>query len=452
MEELSKTLESPDKSDLKNSSRSRRSFVKKILGAAAVFSAVPYIKCSQTASPDSLDLLNEEVNRLSAGMSGDEQFWNVVKDQFIIDRKYVHINASNLAPAPRQVMETHYKFIRDVNVNPSSYNRSKYGEMRRNTRMLLADFIGAGQNEIAIVRNTSEANNIAINGLQLSEGDEVVIWDQNHTTLNTAWDVRAEMYGFKVIRVGTPVHPDTPDDLIKPFKEAITSRTKVIGFSDTSNISGVRLPAKELCTIARNAGILTVVDGVQTVGARRINVKEMGCDFYNFSSHKWMVGPHETGVMYIREELISDLKPLIVGVGWAGALESGTAQKFEKLGQQDNARIAAFGKAVEFHNTIGKERIENRVKALAAVLEREVLDKIPGAEFYSPVNPELSCGVVKFNIPGKDLSGAQKVLYEKHNIICTVHGGNLPGIRFSPHLYTTMEDLKIAVKAVSGLA
>jgi len=290
MEELTKTYNVPEMSDQKSSSGSRRSFVKKLLGTAAVFSAVPYIKCSQAALPDSLDLLKEEVTGLSAGMIGDEQFWNVVKDQFIIDRKYVHINASNLAPAPRQVMETHYKFIRDVNVNPSSYNRSKYSEMRRNTRILLADFIGAGPNEIAIVRNTSEANNTVINGLHLSKGDEVVIWDQNHTTLNTAWDVRAEMYGFKVIRISTPDHPDTSEDLIKPFTEAFTSRTIVIGFSDTSNISGVRLPAKEICMMARNAGILTVVDGVQTVGARRIDVKEMGCDFYNFSSHKWMIG------------------------------------------------------------------------------------------------------------------------------------------------------------------
>ena len=111
------------------------------------------------------------------------------------------------------------------------------------------------------MRNTSEANNIVISGLELSSGDEVVIWDQNHTTLNTAWDVRAEMYGFKVIRVSTPDHPDTAEDLIKPFRDTMTSRTKIIGFSDTSNLSGVRLPAKELCAIARNAGVLSILDG-----------------------------------------------------------------------------------------------------------------------------------------------------------------------------------------------
>jgi len=429
--------------------RSRRTFIKRLVGGTAVFAAAPYILCGK--AKNSFEALKDAASSLSAGSIGDEAFWREVKKQFIIDKKLIVMNAANLAPSPIPVMETLFELTRGVDRDVSSQNRSKFSTLRQQTREAVAAYIGARPEEVAIVRNTTEGNNMVINGLLLNKGDEVVIWDQNHPTLNVAWDVRAERYGFTVKKVGTPPAPQTAENLIKPFREALTNRTKVLAFSDISNITGVRLPENELCAMARNAGILTVVDGAQSIGVRNLNMHDIGCDFYTFSSHKWMVGPREAGVLYVRKECVADLLPSIVGVGWGGALESGTAGKFETLGQQANSRIAAFGKTVEFLNAIGKDRIEKRVLSLAAALRDEINKRIPGVEFYNPQNQELSGGIVKFMLPESDLSDAGSILYNTYGLVCSVHGGNFPGIRLTPHIYNTMEEIEKAADAVASL-
>ncbi|KPK92823.1 hypothetical protein AMJ80_06280 [bacterium SM23_31] len=428
---------------------SRRTFIKRLAGGTAVIAAAPYISCGKAG--DSFEALKESAGALSTGNIGDEAFWREVKKQFIIDKKLIVMNAANLSPSPVPVMEILFELTRDVDRDASSQNRSKFSTLRQQTREAVAAYIGADPEEVAIVRNTSEGNNMVINGLSLNKGDEVVIWDQNHPTLNVAWDVRAERYGFTVKKVGTPLKPQTAEDLVEPFRDAITNRTKVLAFSDISNITGVRLPENELCAMARDAGIITVIDGAQSIGAMNLNMHDIGCDFYTCSSHKWMMGPREAGILYVKKEHITDLYPSIVGVGWEGAIGSGTARKFETLGQQANERIAAFGKTVEFLDAIGKDRIEARILSIAAALRDGISKRVPGVEFYNPQNREMSGGIVKFASPEIDLSDAGSTLYETYGIVCSVHGGNFPGIRLSTHIYNTMEEIEKATEAAAGL-
>jgi selenocysteine lyase/cysteine desulfurase len=151
----------------------------------------------------------------------------------------------------------------------------------------------------------------------------------------------------------------------------------------------------------------------------------------------------------VRKERIADLWPTIVGVGYPGVLDKG-AQKFETLGQRDESRIAAMGKTVEFHKMIGKDRIETRIRFLAAALKMKLKERIPGIKFRTPLTPELSGGVVVFHIAGIDLSKALDILYHKHNIGCAVFGGDSGGIRFCPHIYNTAEEIDKAVDAVAN--
>jgi len=278
----------------------------------------------------------------------------------------------------------------------------------------------------------------------------VIIWDENHPTANVAWDVRAERYGFTVKRVKTPEAFGNDEELMRPFIDALTKRTRLMCFSHVSNISGIALPAKEMCTMARDHGVLTHIDGAQTFGSHVVNLQTIGCDFYTGSSHKWFFGPKEVGILYVREERIADLWPTIVGVGYPGAIEKG-AQKFETLGQRDDSRIAAMGKTVEFHNTIGKDRIEARIRFLAAALKVKLKKKIIDVKFRTPLAPELSGGVVVFHVPGIDLSNALNILYNNHNIGCAVFGGDSGGIRLCPHVYNTMDEIDKAVNAVASL-
>jgi isopenicillin-N epimerase len=426
----------------------RRHFMKTILGGAAAATILPSALLSKHEG--FFESLKKEAIRLSAGDTGGEEFWKLVKENFSVRKDLIMLNAANLCPSPYAVQQRVFELTRNIDADPSSHNRKKFANLREAARRALAEYLGANPEEIAIVRNTSEGNNMVINGLTFKPGDEVIIWDENHPTANIAWDVRAERYGFNVKRVKTPEVFESDEELMKPFFEAVTEQTRLMCFSHVSNISGIALPAEKMCLMAQKKGVLSHIDGAQTFGSHDVNLTAIGCDFYTGSSHKWFCGPKEVGILYVRRERIAHLWPTIVGVGYPTVVDKG-ALKFETLGQRDNSRIAAMGNTVEFHNMIGKERIEARIRFLAAALKTRLIERVPGITFRTPLDPELSGGVVVFDVAGVDLSEALDILYHEHNLGCAVFGGDSGGIRLCPHIYNTVEDIDRAVEAVAHL-
>ena len=426
----------------------RRQFMKHLFGGAAALAVSPAVSFGDNKL--TLEDLKDSTGKLPSSDYNEEKYWKLVKEHFLIRKGLIMLNAANLCPSPYPVQQKVFHLTRDVDSDPSSINRRKFSGLREEARKALAQYLGASPDEIAITRNTSEGNNIVIGGLTFKPGDEVVIWDENHPTANIAWDVRGERYGFAVKRVKVPAKFKSGEELIEPFRNAITARTRVLCFSHVSNVSGVALPVKEICRMAQENGVLAHVDGAQTFGSQVVNLHDIGCDFYTGSSHKWFVGPKEVGVLYVKKERISDLWPSIVGVGYSNAKERG-ARKFETLGQRDDARIAAMATTVEFHNTIGKARVETRIRSLTQALKRKLQEKIPDVKFRTPLEPEFSGGVVIFSIPGIDLNKALNTFYKKYNIGCAVFGGDLGGIRFCPHIYNTGAEIDKAVHAVLDL-
>ncbi len=423
----------------------RRRFLQRLSGTAAALAALPLTVEAASVRPA------RRWERTAAGWADglleEETFWAQVNAQFPVREDLVLVNAANLCPSPWTVQQRVFELTRDVDSDASFTNRAKFDALRERARARLAAFLGADPDELALVRNTSEGNNVVIGGLELAAGDEVVIWDQNHPTANVAWDVRARRYGYRVVRVATPERPTSPDDLLRPFLAAFNEHTRALACSHVSNTSGQRLPVERLCAAARERNILSLVDGAQTFGCYPVELHRMGCDFYTGSSHKWFCGPKEVGVLYVRSTLAERLHPLIVGVGWEGAQGAG-AKRFETLGQRDDARVAAMEEAVAFHETVGPLRIGERVPLLADAVKEGLRLRAPGVEFTTPLSRELSWGVVVFRLPGLDPATALQALYER-GVGCAVMGTN---IRFSPHIYNTLADVERAVAAVTELA
>ena len=424
---------------------SRRFVLKGMFRGAAAGVFLPYIPLGQQLSGS--ESLQEAMKRLGERETGDERFWGIVKKQFMIKQGLIMLNAANLCPSPLSVQKKLFELTKDVDSDPSFTNRAKFAGMKERVREGIAKYVNAEPDEIALVRNTSEGNNIVINGLRLEKGDEVVIWDQNHPTANIAWDVRAERYGYRVVRVKTPDMPSNSEDLMKPFERAITHRTKMLCFSHVSNVSGIRLPAEDLCKLARARGIWTLIDGAQTFGTYPLFLHDIGCDFYTASAHKWFCGPREVGVLYVRRGMAETVFPSMVGVGWEQAREKG-ALKFETLGQQAVSRFGAMLEAIAFHDTLVMIRISTRARMLADAVRDGVKKRIPDARFITPEKHQQSWGVILFQSPGLDTAHALETLYRKYDVGCAVMGSN---IRFSPHFYNTLEDIDRAVYAVAKL-
>lgn len=376
----------------------------------------------------------------------DEAYWEMVKAQFAVPGDHIMMNAANLCPSPYFIHQKVNDLNEQLSKDVSFHFRSTFTELRKSAIQHIARLINADAEEVGITRNTSESNGLIIAGLDLKNGDEVVIWDQNHPSNGVLWEQQAKRKGFSVKKVTVPAMPSSASELTMAFEKAIGPKTRVLAFSHISNTSGIALDAAAICRMARSKNVLTLVDGAQSLGAIQIDVKELQCDFYTASTHKWLMGPMENGVLFIRRELLSQVAPSIAGGGWR---EGGKTvdEKLCVLGQRNDPSTAVLADSVAFHEKIGVEEVEKRVRELSAYLKKQLIDRVTGLTFVTPLQPELSAGVVIFNLQGKDPGVIYNTLYEKHRIACAPSGG----VRLSPHIYNTKRDIDAVVNAVIAI-
>jgi isopenicillin-N epimerase len=419
----------------KTSLPTRRDFLLSLAAAATGVGILPAGVGDLQAAP----------KRAFGGALADEAAWERVRSLFPLREGIVPMNAANLAPAPRSVVEAVISTSWDLEGDVSHQNRAKFSETLETARARMATYLNADTDEIALVRNASEANNIIVGGLRLGRGDEVLVFDQNHQTNNVAWEVNAARYGFSVRTIGFDPLPESPVVALQAWLDALTPRTRVITFSDLSNTTGLQLPTRAICHAARERGIYVHVDGAQTLGAVPRDLHDLGCDSYAASAHKWLMGPKEVGVLYARSERIPQIWPGVVGVGWGNGPETTArgARKLETLGQRNDATLAGLIPTLDLHAEIGAAAIGARIEELAKLL-KEGLASIPGATLVTPLSPEMSGGVVVVSFAGRNNRSIYETIYTDHGI----SGAATGGVRLCPHIYTTRADVERAVEAV----
>jgi len=421
--------------------RARRKFIGHALVGMASSLAIP--SYSRNSNGDCSDV--STISRID-GEALDEHYWEMVKRQFSMPKGKVMVNAANLCPSPFVVTDAVIRHTRSLEKDVSFQNRGKFSDIRKEALNLLGEYLGAEASEIGITRNTSEGNNIIVNGLDFENGDEVIIWNQNHPTNQIAWQQRARREGFSVKVIHTPDNPKSKSELVDTIRDAITVKTRLIAFSHISNVSGIAMPAAEICELAGSRGILTLIDGAQSFGIEKVNLKDIGCDFYTGSAHKWLMGPKETGVVYVRGELIDRVWPSVISAGWKEDWKT-VDEKLCVLGQRNPAAASALVETINFHNDIGNINIQKRVRALTNFLKEQIQHRIPGSSFVTPMQEEMSGGIVIFKMKNMDSMHIFQKLYENYGIASAPSGG----IRLSPNIYNTIADMEMVVDALSEL-
>jgi selenocysteine lyase/cysteine desulfurase len=374
-----------------------------------------------------------------------ESFWRSVRDQFLMPPDLGVMNAANLCPCPVAVIEAMVAATKDVDRDPSFPNRVKLGEGKESVRRLAAEFLRASPEEIILVRNTSEANNLVSSGLELGPSDEVLVFSDNHPSNLEAWKTKARRFGYTV-KIVDQVNPHPGDEYyLEAFTRQLTDRTKVLGFTHLTSTVGDLLPAKELCRRARERGVLTLVDGAQSLGLLDVDLAEMQPDFYTGSGHKWPCGPKEVGVLYVNKDVQSRVWPSIVSA-YPGAV--GLSKTFESFGQRDEPAIIAFGEALRFQTKLGRKAIQARARELAEALLAG-LRKVDGVKLWTHPDPARSAAVVSFQPGSLDIAKLSAALYAKDRIA----GAPRPyadrgGLRFSPHFYNLHSEVERALAAI----
>ena len=433
-------------SELKNHFKglSRRDFVKYLFAGSAV--SLYSLNMLNAAVYQSITSLNQKYIQ---DESPDGVYWDAVSKHFLFQDGLIMMNNGTVGPMPEPVFNTLIKHFKLQVTNPfDCYNFIP--RKKEEVRAKLARFINASPDEVVMTRNTTEGMNFVANGLDLKEGDEVLLSSMEHPAGTHPWKLKEKRYGIKIKEVPLGLPPKSVDEIVNAFQKAITPRTKVISISHTVYISGLMSPLKELSKMAHEKGVLVVADSAHGIGMLDLNMEQLGVDFFASSPYKWLGAPTGIGLFYVRKEAQDKLWPTIVSSGW-DSRES--ARKYETLGQRADALAVALGEAVDFQNAIGKERIERRIKALAGYLKKE-LKKIPGIKLHTSQDPYLSGGLTAFSVEGVEPEKMVNYLREKYNIVIRTIGNRKAGtygVRVSTHIYVSFKHIDMLLEGVKHL-
>jgi selenocysteine lyase/cysteine desulfurase len=396
-----------------------------------------------------------EANQSVAGRSPDdvardEFYWREIQLAFKLDRSLINLNNGFTCPMPRVALDSVFRYMEMINMLPVHY-QGMVAANAETIRRRMANEFGCAREEMALTRGASEALQIAQNGIDLKPGDEVITTEQDYPRMLTTWDQRMRRDGIKVTRLQFPV-PATQDFLYNMFEKAITPRTRVFHFTHITNLTAQLFPVQRLSRLARSKGIVTIVDGAHALGQFPFQLRDLECDAYGVSLHKWLLAPLGNGCLYVRKDMIPKFWPLQA----APEQQDNDIRKFESIGTHPWAIRAALGESLAFHQAVGAERKAARLRYLtlrwANALKSNARIKI----LSDLSEPAQAWGVCAVSVEGLDVRELASFMRTNYRIIVVPLVGGAPpnsvfdytALRVSPNIYTTLEEIDTFVEAM----
>ncbi len=370
--------------------------------------------------------------------SNPDAYWRELRKQFLIPSDEIYLNngtvGSSPAPVLRAVFEAYESTEKMAQSDPEDYPIWGYAAWNE-FRDPLAAFVGCNRDEIALVRNATEANSYIANGIDMKAGDEVLMTDQEHPGGEHPWDLRAKRYGVVVKKIILPKPVMNSTQVVELFQGAITPRTRVIFFSHITTYSGVVLPAKEICALARSKGIISAVDGAHVPGMMKLNLHDLGCDMYSSSPHKWLQAPKGSGFLFVRDEMIDRLWNTIATEGWDDVKLR--AERFQRIGSSNVPALWGLRASVQLANDIGMDRIERRQRELCNYILDAMMKR--GAQSWTSPDPALRCAIATVNVPPVPRMDLENWLWKEKKI--RIRGGDPNKLRLSTPYYLSKQDI-----------
>jgi len=330
------------------------------------------------------------------------------------------------------------------------------------TRKKIQRYIHAKkQEEIIFTKNTTEAINLISNSLNFEKGDAILTSDIEHNSNLLPWQVLRKKKQVKHQIIETK--EDTTFDL-DSFQNLINKNVKLVAITQTSNITGVTNPVKEICKIAHENNALVLVDGAQAIPHKSVDVTKLNVDFYVFSSHK-MLGPTGVGCMYGKLDLLKEIPQFLVGgetvknSSYTSYEVADIPDRFE-AGIQNYAGVIGLGAAIDYLNKVGLNNIEKHESNLNKVAT-DILINNDHITILGPIKPELRGGILNITIKNKNAHEIARILDSTSNIMvragkqCVHSWFNKnkieDSIRASFYIYNTKEEVEMFCETLSKL-
>ncbi len=395
--------------------------------------------------------------------TSSRELWPMLRVQPMVDSGLAWLDTASYGPSLRTVLIEEYRQREALSLDRERYLRERCGtEAAQQLLGTVAQFFGAGADDLVFTSGATQALNMVAAGLDFSPDDEILTTTHDHPAAVYPWRLQAKRRGLKVVQIPLPSPIAAPAQVVEAFSAAISPRTRLMCFSQVQYTDGSVLPVRELCALARERNVLTLVDGAQAAGMLPLQLRTLGCDFYAASLHKWINGPAGTGFIYFGDAARFRLWPALVAghadwdavdrfgaaaatpaaelrAGWPAAL-----RKFSYEFAYAAPLWHAVLPAIALQREIGQQRIAARIRELAWYLRME-LQRIEGVRVLTSAHPELWAGVVSFEVPGIDAGELATTLATQHRIMIrrVQHAGaGFDALRASPHIYNDFGDLE----------
>ncbi len=419
---------------------SRRDFIfKKLLGGIFLFTIFPFVRIGSLFSRE---------NKIS--LYGESISFSSLKDAYFIQDSVTHLNTASIGLSPKVVVEEIYSALKDLE------KRGRNGDwLLKDTRTVIAEFLGTNAESICFTRNATEGINIAADILPIKEGDEIILTEHEHIGGSAPWIKKAKSLGatIKIIQLDL-----SGENNLKIFENNISEKTKLIAFSHVTCTTGMILPAKEIVELCKQRGIYSCIDGAQSAGMIDLNIDDINPDFYSCSGYKWLGGPKGTGILYISNRILENFDPACVGANSDVNFDLGTKQieykntaDREEYGNRNIPLQLGLKKAVEFLSELKMKEVSLRNRQLSDRFMKG-LSKLKGVELLTPENKEFYASIVSFKTRDKSYEEiAERLRVEKHIRVRKVYESDLKAVRASFSLANTEQDVDYLLMSLKEL-
>jgi selenocysteine lyase/cysteine desulfurase len=384
-------------------------------------------------------------------LAGREDFWDSLRAKYRLKPDYINLENGFYVMQSEPVLEAYIARVREANYQAAYYMRTRRLQDKAAVRDKLAAMAGCEPGELVITRNTTESLDTVINGYDWKPGDEAVMATQDYSHMLAQFKLVSRRHGMVNRLVSVPPDPKSDDEIVQVYADAITPKTRLLMVCHMINITGQILPVHKIADMAHARGVDVMVDGAHAFAHFDYKIPDTRADYYGASLHKWLGCPLGTGILYVRKGKIGSLWPVY---GDSLPFEDTDVLKLNHTGTHPVAADLAISDAIDFHNTIGTQRKEARLR----YLQNYWTNKVRGMKnvvLNTPTDPARSCAIASVGITGVKPADFATTLLDKHKIFTAGvdnAAAGVHGVRVTPHVFTLPRELDVLVKAIGEIS
>ena len=378
----------------------------------------------------------------------EENFWKSIRKDYLLKKDYVNLENGYYCFIPQPTLNKYLEHVKRINFEGSYYMRNQLDLDKRKTAERLSNLVNCDKDELAITRNTTESLDLIISGFPWEKNDEAIFAIQDYGAMQEMFKLTAKRRGIVNKIISVPNQPENDEEIVSLYEQQITKKTKLIMVSHMINITGQILPVKKICEMAHSYNIDVLVDGAHCVGHIDVDIKDLNCDYYGSSLHKWLSAPLGTGLLFVKKEKISKIEPILAG----HVHQRDNIMRLNHIGTHPVHSDLAINDAIDYLESIGIERKQNRLR----YIQRYWSDKLRFKNniiINTPIEIQRSCGIANIGVKNKTPDELSKILFNEYSIFTVaIDYANVKGCRITPNIYTSEEELDYFVESIIKIA